>query len=245
MRIIDNIDPRLKLAWAVAAIVSAFLLKSIVGEVILIALLFLLEWSFTRSLKNFKILTLVMLLVATQLAIIQLLFNREGILLWQWWIIKVYSGAIPAAALGFLRTSALAYAGVQFISWTSALDATLMLRSWHLPYRYAMLVGVAARFFPLMQKEYTAISQSQTVRGLPTEGFWNKVKAMPPTMFPLMYRALRRASDTALSMELRGFGRAKERTFTKSLSLSRWEIIGIIFLLLYTLAFIIYTFIIK
>lgn len=238
MRSIDTIDPRLKIAFAAAAILSAFLLKSIPGELLLIAVIFALEWGFTRSLKNFKILTLVLLIVATQLAVIQLLFNRDGTLLWQWWILKLYSGALPAAALGFLRTSALAYAGVQFISWTSSLDATLMLRSWHLPYRYAMLVGIAARFFPLMQKEYTAISQSQTVRGLPTEGFKNKVKALPPTLFPLLYRALRRASDTALSMELRGFGCSGERTFTKELSLRLWEKIGIVLLTLYALSLI-------
>ncbi|MDO4542378.1 MAG: energy-coupling factor transporter transmembrane component T, partial [Bacillota bacterium] len=158
-----------------------------------------------------------------QLLIIQLLFCREGTLLWQWGIIRIYSQALPNAVLGYLRTSALAYGAVQFISWTSSQDGVLMLKSFGLPYRYAMLVGVAARFFPLMQKEYTAITQSQAVRGLDSTGIWRRLKALPPTFFPLLYRAMRRSSDTALSMELRGFGLMKERTFAKELSFGGGE----------------------
>ena len=37
------------------------------------------------------------------------------------------------------------------------------------------------------------------------------------TFLPFLYRAIRRTSEIALSMELRGFGRSKERTFMKDL----------------------------
>ncbi|MEG0874777.1 MAG: energy-coupling factor transporter transmembrane component T [Clostridiales bacterium] len=229
---IENIDPRVKFTWFLTAIIAGFMVQTIWAEMLIIAVLFGLEWYFTKSLKNFGVLTLVLLVIGTQLIVIQLLFCREGVLMWQWGIIKIYSDAVPNAIMGYLRTSALAYAGIQFITWTSAQDATLMLHSFGIPYRYAMLVGVAARFFPVMQKEYVAISESQLVRGLPVQGIVNRIKALPPTFFPLLYRAMRRGSDTALSMELRGFGRSSHRTFTKELVVKNWEKVLILTMIL-------------
>ncbi len=242
--IISQIDPRLKFAWCLAILFAALIIDTIIGQLFLLALLFISEWLLTRSLKNFGILTLVLLVVASQLLIIQLLFCREGVIVWQWGVLRIYSEAVPKAILGYLRTSVLAYAAVQFISWTPSIDGVLMLKSFGIPYRYAMLVGVAARFFPLMQKEYAAISQSQMVRGLDTTGVWRKIKALPPTFFPLLYRALRRSADTALSMELRGFGLYKERTFTKELTPRLWEKLAIVLLLLVLALLVIFNIII-
>lgn len=241
---ISKIDPRLKFVWCLTILSAALITDNILGQLILIGLLFISQWSMTKSLKSFGILTLVLLVVGSQLLIIQLLFCREGVVIWEWGILKIYSEAVPNALLGYLRTSALAYAAVQFIAWTPSIDGILMLKSFGLPYRYAMLVGVAARFFPLMQKEYAAISQSQMVRGLDTTGVWRKIKALPPTFFPLLYRALRRSADTALSMELRGFGLYKERTFTKELTPRLWEKLAIVLLLLVLALLVIFNIII-
>lgn len=227
---VKTVDPRLKLAWCLTCLLAAFTLPSIMCQCLLILLILALQWGLTKSLKHLGVLTVVLMVIGLQLIIVQLLFCREGTLLWQWGFLKIYSQAIPKAISGFLRTSSLAYAGVQFLSWTSAQDATLMLCAFGLTYRYAMLVGVTARFFPVMQQEYAAISESQSVRGLPTEGFWQKLKALPPTFFPLLYRAMRRSADTGLSMELRGFGRDNTRTFTKDLHLKPWEVLGIVVL---------------
>lgn len=241
---IGGMDPRLKLCWCLTIIIAAFTLSTIAGFLGLIALIFITQWVFTRSLKTFGVLTMVLLLVGTQLIIIQVLFCREGTLIWQWGILKVYSQAIPLAIMGYLRTSALAYGAVQFLTCTSSRDGVLMLKAFGLPYRYAMLVGVAARFFPLMKGEYVAITQSQCVRGLDSTGVVKKIKSLPPTFFPLLYRAMRRSNDTALSMELRGFGMAKERTFTKTLALKGWEKGGIVFLLAVSAALVLYKFVV-
>lgn len=241
---IDAADPRVKLCWCITAIIGAFALNTIPGLVVLIVIIFSAQLLFTGSLKTFGVLTLALLVVGTQLIMMQLLFCREGVLMWQWGIIKIYSEALPKAILGYLRTSSLAYAAVQFLTWTSSKDAVLMLKAFGLPYRYAMLAGVAAKFFPLMQREYAAITQSQMVRGLDNSSIWGRIKALPPTFFPLLYRAMRRSADTALSMELRGFGLAKERTFTKNLSLKAREKLAIVFLLLIMLFLLLYRLII-
>ncbi|MEE0776688.1 MAG: energy-coupling factor transporter transmembrane component T [Bacillota bacterium] len=227
MNFAERLDPRLKIFWCVFLIIAAFTFATIPGELAIIAVMVLMDALFTKSLKKYKVLVVLMLLVASQIFVIQFLFCRQGHLIWQWGIIKVYSDFWKVALLGTLRTSAIAMAAIQCMTWTSSKQATLMLVSWHVPYRYAMLTGVAARFLPLMQKEYLSICDSQTVRGLPCDGVWNKVKTILPTFFPFLYRAIRRSSETALSMELRGFGREKTRTFTTKLDIKPWERIAL------------------
>lgn len=234
MNFAERMDPRLKFFWCVFLISAAFSANTVGMELVLLAIILLTELCFSKSLKKYKVLLILMLVVASQIFVIQFFFCREGHLIWQWGIIRVYSDFWRIALLGTLRTIVIAMAAVQCLTWTSSKQATLMLVSWHVPYRYAMLTGVASRFLPLMQKEYLSICDSQTVRGLPCDGIWNKVKTILPTFFPFLYRAIRRSSETALSMELRGFGREKTRTFTTELAIKPWEKIalGVVILLI-------------
>lgn len=232
MNFAERLDPRLKLLWCILLIVATFCYQTIHGEAAIILAAVVADFLFTKSLKKYKVMIILMLVVASQLFLIQFLFCRQGHLIWQWGILKVYSEFWHLALLGTLRTSAIAVSAVQFLTWTSSKQATLMLVGWHIPYRYAMLTGIASRFLPLMQKEYLSICDSQTVRGLPCDGAWNKVKTLLPTFFPFLYRAIRRSSETALSMELRGFGRDKVRTFTTSLHMRGWEKAALIIIIL-------------
>ena len=172
MRMIDRVDPRLKLIWCLVLLFTALLAHHILTEVVLLLVILLTDLAFTRDLKKYKVLIVIFLIVASQIYVMQLLFGREGELIWKWWIISVYSGSIPAATLGTLRTVAVSFAAIQMICWTSAEDVVLMLRSWHVPYRYAMLVTMTQRFFPLLKGEYQSIVQSQAVRGVDTDTVW-------------------------------------------------------------------------
>lgn len=224
MRLIDRIDPRVKLVWCLVLMFTALLSDHIATELTVLGLILLTDAVFTRDLKKYKVLCVLFLIVASQIFLMQLLFNREGTVIAHWWILSVYSGAIPMAFLGTFRTMAVSFAAIQMLSWTSSDDAVLMLISWKIPYRYAMLVSMAQRFFPLLKEEYNSIVQSQAVRGVPTDGVKNQIKVLPATFLPFLYRAIRHTSEIALSMELRGFGKTKRRTFMKDLHLTFSEI---------------------
>lgn len=232
MAFIEKVDPRTKLVWCLILVLSALFAQNSLKEITVITLVVLTDCLYGNNLSKYKILLPVMLLVASQILIIQLLFCRTGVPVWQWGILAVYSGAVPAALLGITRTAAVTFAAVQFMTWTAAADVTLMLISWHVPYRYAMLVVVAKRFTPLIRTEFRAITESQSVRGVPAEGILGKIKNLPLTIMPLLFRAIRHSSDIALAMELKGFGRSKERTFGKQLHLRGWETAGMMFLIL-------------
>ena len=68
------------------------------------------------------------------------------------------------------------------------------------------------------------------MRGVPTDGVKNQIKVLPTTFLPFLYRAIRHTSEIALSMELRGFGKTKRRTFMKDLHLTIPEIAFMILL---------------
>lgn len=232
MSFMEKVDPRTKLAWCLALILTALLSEKIIQEAVIIILVVIMDCVFLNNLGKYKILLPVMLLVAAQILSLQLLFGREGEVLGQWGILAVCSGAIPTAVLGIARTAAVTLAAVQFMGWTTATEAAMMLISWGISYRYAMLIVVAKRFLPLMQKEFLAISESQSVRGYPSETIKNKIKNLPLTFMPMLYRAVRHSTDIALAMELKGFGRSRQRTFGRQLSLKGWEKMTMVFLVL-------------
>lgn len=217
MRLIDRIDPRIKFLWCILLIFSALSANHILTEGCLLLLILLTDGIFTRNFKKYKALIVVFLLVASQVFLMQLLFGREGEMIAHWHFISVYSGSVPAAVMGTLRTMTVSLSAIQLFGWTSAEDAVLMLRSFKVPYRYAMLVTMAQRFFPLLKEEYRTIQESLEVRGRETDTVIQKIRILPQTMLPFLYRSLRRTSDIALSMELRGFGYSNERTFSKEL----------------------------
>ena len=227
----DNIDPRLKLVWCLILMVTALLARHVTTLAFLIGLVLVSDLILTGSLKKYRVLLIIFAVVASQIFMMQFLFNREGAMVWQWGILKVYSGALPAALIGTLRTVSLSLSAIQMLTWTSSEDAVLMLVSWGVPYRYAMLVTMAERFLPLLKSEYAAIRESQAVRGVAVDGVINQLKMMPSTMMPFLYRAVRHTSEIALSMELRGFGRSKERTFMRELRPAMPEIAGAVLLL--------------
>lgn len=228
----DVFDPRLKLIWCLVLLFTAMLSSSLRTQAIIIALVFFTDLFLTGSVKKYKILLLLFLIIASQLFLMQLLFNREGAVIWQWGIIEIYRGAFSAALLGVLRTVAVSLSAIQMMTWTPSEDAVLMLIGYRVPYRYAMLITMAERFLPLLKEEYASISESQAVRGVAAAGLVNRLKMLPLTVMPFLYRALRRTSEIALSMELRGFGKSDTRTFSKELRLTAAEIVCCFLLLI-------------
>ncbi len=220
---LSKLDPRTKLVWYILMIYFALSSQTAVqlGFVLLVCILASLI--LTGSLKQYKVMLMILLLLGFQILIIQLLFCREGVLLYQWGILKIYSQALPLAITGILKATLIFYASMQFFTSASPQEFTLMLIKFRIPYRFAMLVGLSVRFLPLMKAEYVSITDSQCTRGLKMESAWDNLKAIIPTFLPFLYRAVRRATETALAMELRGYGRYNTRTFSSNLTLKSYD----------------------
>lgn len=227
---IDRIDPRTKLAWLALLIILAFAKSQYQVLLVLAAVIPAVSLAAGIQARTFYHPFMVMLLITVQLVVIQLIFNREGHIIFQSGTLKVYSEALPMAFAGALQITVVMLAAMQFLSWTSPSDLTLLLVKCRIPYRFAMLAGFALRFLPLMERELGAIYQSQGARGLALDSGVQKLKGLLPVAMPFLYRSFRRAGETALAMELRGFGRYPERTFLRDLHLGPVEVGAIVLL---------------
>ena len=88
------------------------------------------------------------------------------------------------------------------------------------PYEYAFMLTAALRFIPDFLAESKAIQEAQACRGFTTNG--NPIKKLLSYMAiikPLVLKAVTRSETMALSLELRGFGSKKSRSFGTSVAL--------------------------
>lgn len=224
-RLIDKFDPRTKFAWYIVMIYFSLRFQLVLQLTCVFLANILVSFVLTKSLKQYKILLILMPFLGVQLLILQVLFCRDGVLLYEWGLIKIYSQAISLTITGLLKAGIIVLAGMQFFTSVSSMDFTLMLIKFKIPYRYAMLVGLCARFIPLMRSEYTTIIDSQTTRGLKMESVYDKIRSIIPTFLPFLFRSVRRATETALTMELRGYGRGKYRTFSYDICIKKTDIV--------------------
>jgi len=229
---LKDLDPRLKLTWCLFLVFTALISRSIVLNGILLGLILVSELLSEKTLKSFKLLSILLLIISTQVLIINLIFGREGDLLYSWGILEIYSGFISTSILAFLRIGIISLSAFQFGIHTDTMDMAQMLIHWRIPYRYAMLVPMTARFFPVMIGEYQSICDSQSARGVPCDTVAEKLRNLPASILPLMYRAMRISNDAALSVELRGYGRYASRIFQKKINLHPIEGVMIVCLIM-------------
>lgn len=240
----ENFDPRLKLTICLFFILTALLSGSIILDLVLLLTIFAGEMFVNKSLKRFKAVLILLLVVGSQVLVINLLFGRMGEPVWSWWILTIYSGSFLIALLAFLKMSVISLSAIQFAHNTDATDIAQMLIEWRVPYRYAMLVPIMTRFFPVMVNEYKSICDSNSARGVPCDTAIEHIRNLPAMVMPLIYRAMRISNDAALSVELRGYGRYSTRKFQKKIGLRPLEGIMILFIIAVYILIMLYTVII-
>jgi len=214
-----RLDPRVKIAW-----LAVMLLLSITtGRPVLLATYLLLIltaaaaagvpfvhlWPTARA----------MLSVAAVIVFIQLLLHPGPHPLLQVDGIRLYRQGFPIGLEVALRIYCIVLASLLTFIWMDPTALTLLLLKTGLNYRYAMLVGLSLRTFPLLERELGKIYDSQQARGMELRGTLRKLIRLIPVMMPFVLRALRRANEIAVAMELRGFGYRKERTWQRTLVL--------------------------
>ena len=100
------------------------------------------------------------------------------------------------------------------------LSAALVVQC-HVPYEYAFMLTAALRFIPDLLAESKAIQEAQACRGYSPQG--NLIRRFLSYMAiikPLVLKAVTRSETMAMSLELRGFGNRKVRSFSNKIALN-------------------------
>lgn len=220
-------DPRVKALWVLTGLYYIFttdewrVLLALIGVNLALAL------SAGFSVRAFWPVLRVLLLFGLIILLFQLLF-QSGPVLVALGPVKLHTAGLSVTREVWLRLANLSLFGVEFMMWTHPVDIALMCVSFGLPYRYAMLGGLALRFFPVLQQEVGRILDAQQARGQPLQTPFQHLRGLVAVILPLVLRVLRRTNEIALSMEMRGFGYAPDRTYLRQIGMRRldWALVA-------------------
>jgi energy-coupling factor transport system permease protein len=213
---IHRLDPRTKALWAALCLFLIFstsdwrlLTLVLVTNLLLLAVARIPLRVLAPLVGNLILFGLVIL-------VFQLLFQDGPV-----WLslgpIHLHSKGFDVARSAWFRLANLAIIFAQYMMWTHPTDIALMLVRAGVSYRMAMMIGFALRSFPLLQREAFQIMDAQRVKGKPLDRAWQKIASLPNVMIPFSLRVLKRTTDIAVAMELRGFGYSRQRTFLREI----------------------------
>lgn len=99
-------------------------------------------------------------------------------------------------------------------------------------YRLAYSVSIAMRYIPDVQRDFRTIARAKQARGVDlsnNEKLWTRVKNVSTVLFPLIFSSLDRIETVSNTMDLRGFGRLKKRTWYsyRAFETRDWVAIGL------------------
>ncbi len=172
--------------------------------------------------------------------LMNLFFRADGeAVLWQFGPLKISREGLSAAVLMSVRILLLVFNSSFFLSLTTkaraladAIEKLLKpLEFFKVPVgELALMMSIALRFIPTLIDESNRIIKAQASRGgdLDRGGLLKKARAFVIILVPLFVSALKRASDLALAMEVRGYQGSRGRT---TLNESRLEFRDFIFIL--------------
>lgn len=225
-----RLDPRVKLVLTVLYIVALFLPKTWLGlalAVVLLAVAYALaRIPLSMVLKSVR----PILLLVTITAALNLFYNKDGTVLFQWWILTVTDVGLAKTVFIIVRILCL-IVGSSLLTYTTTptalTDAIERLLS---PlkivrlnvHELAMMMTIALRFIPTLIEETDKIMSAQKARGADMEsgGLIRRIRALLPVLIPLFASSFRRAYELALAMECRCYRGGEGRTRMKQLRLA-------------------------
>lgn len=126
-----------------------------------------------------------------------------------------YMAVIPIALLFILATNPSEFAA--------------SLNKMGISYKAGYAVAIALRYIPDVQRDYHEISQAQQARGIDLskkDRFTDRLKNSAAILFPLVLSSLERIEVISNAMELRGFGKNKNRTWIVERPLKRGDYVA-------------------
>lgn len=225
--VVHRLDPRTKLLLAFAYIIVLFAIKSGVAYLVLgaasLAVIAISRLPLKMVLRGLRPIMVILSLTV----VLHVFTTREGNVLLQFWIFRVYSGGIRQGLLLAFRLVLLVLSTSILTLTTSPIALTDAIEILLKPFRriglpaheLAMMMTIALRFIPTLIEEAEKIMKAQLARGADFEsgGLLKRARSLLPLLIPLFISAFRRADELAMAMEARCYRGGDSRTKFKVL----------------------------
>ena len=228
--ILHRADPRTKILMTIIYMVAVMFIDTFMGygvaAVFLVVAVIFSRIPVKYVLRSIKPLLFIILFTI----LLNVLFYKGEMLLWEWGFLHIYKEGILFAAKMALRILVLV-AGASLLTFTtSSIALTDGLERLMSPlerirfpaHDIAMMMSIALRFIPTFSEETDRIIKAQSSRGadFDTGNLLSKMKSFIPVIIPLIISAFRRAEDLAVAMESRCYRGGKGRTRFRVLNFS-------------------------
>lgn len=230
-----RISPITKITMFFVLSILSIVSKDIAGYIVFsLALLFgvgLTKIGFKNFLKTIKPIMMIFLFSL----VFQVLFNKDGELLYQMGFIKIHTmGIILSIHLFFRMFILIGVAGILTLS-TSPNEITHGFEDLFKPLKIvkvpvetiALTLSIALRFIPFLFDEVERIKIAQQSKGYDIDelGYLSKFKYYSLLLIPLLLSSIQRAEDVANAMEVRAYAAHTEKTRFREYKISRYDFI--------------------
>ncbi len=239
---IHKMDPRFKIIATLLYITGLFFVKSLWAYIPVVAFLALIikvsKVPFNYVIKGLKPIFVIIIFTVS----INLLFTEGDTFISIWKFNITYQGIRQAFFLAF-RLILLIMGSSMMTFTTSPIELTDGLERLLDPFKkiglpaheIAMMMTIALRFIPTLLEETDKIMKAQMARGTDFESgsLIKRAKNLVPILVPLFISAFRRADELAMAMEARCYKGGEGRTRMKKLIYTRYDAIGLCFIVVY------------
>lgn len=219
---LHRLDPRAKILAVALMAVGLFTVGSIAGLLVVGAAVGALVAVAGMPLSGFLRMLRPVALIVAFTAVFQILFVRQGELLFGLWVLEVHSEGLRLALFLALRILVLVAAAALLTATTSPLSLTHGIEDLLSPlkrlrfpaHEVATMMMITLRFIPTLYDEGQKITNAQKARGadFTSGGLVGRVRALLPVLIPLTIGAFSRADELAEAMESRGYAGGEGRT---------------------------------
>lgn len=247
---IHKLDPRSKLLFVFLFIFAVFLANNVSTYAILLG--FTLLVIFASRVRLYFLLNglkpILLLIIFT--FFMHLFFTREGVLLIDWKVIKIYEEGVRQGIFISMRFLVLVLMTSILTLTTSPISITDGMEDLLNPFKrfklpvheLALMMSIALRFIPTLMDETDKILKAQLARGsdISSGTMKERIRAVIPLLVPLFVSAFKRAEDLAVAMEVRGYRGGEGRTRYRQLKWGYRDtiVMGILVLLVGILYFL-------
>ncbi|GAA0381171.1 energy-coupling factor transporter transmembrane component T family protein [Bacillus horti] len=235
--VIHQLDPRVKIVLLLACLSLIFMANSFLSFTVAIGFVVLLfataQISIIYMFRALKPLWILLIITF----IFHLFLNREGTVLIEWGILRVYEQGVIQGIVVTLRIlllillSSLLTLTTKPLVLTDGLEKLMSpLKVFRFPaHEIALMISISLRFIPTLLQEMDKIMKAQSARGasFQSRSLKKKATAFMAILIPLFIASFQRADELALAMEARGYRGGEGRTQYRKLRVTQLDYMAI------------------